>query len=128
MLLLVDGTTTAQATRCSIYSMRARDIILEMGKTPTFLEGDYVQLHNPDPEIPDELGTIEWDEGDGYYAVKVDDKYLEGEEDDGIREVTYDQMTLIRRGRGVYEKPPTPGLAPARNYAQSRGQDPRGRN
>lgn len=106
--------------------------LTEVVSQPNFMEGDYVRLKaNPDEGFPEEFGVVEWDEGEPnahgqhFYTVKVDDKYREGPEDDGVREVTSDQMELVRRGVGVNVNPQSAGTSRVRNYLKSRGKDQR---
>lgn len=68
----------------------------------SFKPGDRVRLKaNPTEGWPEEMATVILDEGAGgremykdHYLVELDDVYV-GDADDGIREVTIDQMEEI---------------------------------
>ena len=42
--------------------------------------------------IPYEEGEVQGDEDNGVYLVEVDDQYLDGPDDDGLREVPTEQI------------------------------------
>lgn len=64
-----------------------------MSKKRTFKEGQRVVLKaNPKEGWKREEGVIDGPSGPGVWMVTVDRKYRLGQDDDGIREVTADQI------------------------------------
>lgn len=64
------------------------DAQYEVGQRVVLAEFD-----NGDEIIPEETGVVEdYSPDDEMYIITVDDEYLNGEDDDGLREVMYDQI------------------------------------
>jgi hypothetical protein len=63
-----------------------------------FKKGQRVRLKaDPVEGFPEEVGTVDGPDGNGTYVVTVDSQYRIGKFDDGLREVTPDQMVAVIR-------------------------------
>ena len=54
----------------------------------------------PEDDVGEEFGVVEEFEGD-MFIVTVEERFLEGDEDDGLRDVPVDYVLLAKPGEGA---------------------------
>jgi hypothetical protein len=106
--------------KITIRTLRSiiRESLLEAPRAIKYHDGDRVRLlANPTEGWDEELATVDGEEQDGTYAVTVDEP---GEGDDGMREVTPDQMELVSRAGALRDRAKMPRRpVPDREYDPS---------